>query len=192
MARITSLIIQSLLILQLVACSTTTQSQSQIAAARINDAKAALEKLYATTPAARKLAMGASGIMVFPEITKAGFIVGGQYGKGVLFRNGRVDGFYDSTSASYGLQAGVQKFGYALFFMNESDMAYLKNSDGWEIGVGPNVTVVDEGFARSLTTTTGKEGIYAFFFEQRGLMAGLGIQGTKITKTDSVRNSDFS
>ena len=81
------------------------------------------------------------------------------------------------------MQAGIQEFGYALFFMNDQDLNYLDKSDGWEIGVGPSITVVDKGFAKSFTTTTSKKGVYAFFFEQRGLMAGIGIQGTKITKT---------
>ena len=85
-------------------------------------------------------------------------------------------------AASYGLQAGAQAFGYALFFINDSAIDYLKNSKGWEIGVGPSITVVDAGAARSLTTTTAKSDIYAFFFDQKGLMAGLGLQGSKITQ----------
>ena len=106
----------------------------------------------------------------------------GQYGEGVLFKNGRADGYYSTAAGSWGLQAGIEKFGYALFFMNESDLTYLSKSDGWSLGVGPTITVVDVGMARSMTTTTMREGVYAFFFEQRGLMAGLGIQGAKITK----------
>lgn len=80
------------------------------------------------------------------------------------------------------IKAGAQSFGYALFLMTDDAMNYLKNSDGWEIGVGPSVVVVDAGVARSLTTSTAKEDIYAFFFDQKGLMAGLGLQGSKITR----------
>ena len=76
----------------------------------------------------------------------------------------------------------MQKFGYALFFLSDDDLKYLKSSGGWEIGVGPSVVVVDEGMARSFTTTTARSGVYAFFFNQKGLMAGLGIQGSKITE----------
>jgi lipid-binding SYLF domain-containing protein len=76
----------------------------------------------------------------------------------------------------------VQKFGYALFFMTEEDLHWLKKSGGWELGVGPTITVVDQGLATSFSTTTAQKGVYAFFFEQRGLMAGVGIQGTKITR----------
>ena len=96
--------------------------------------------------------------------------------------NDKTVGYYKTVAASYGLQIGVQSFGYALFFMTDSSLEYLEESDGWEIGVGPSIVIVDEGFAKSLTTTTGKSDIYAFFFDQKGLMAGAGLQGTKITK----------
>lgn len=145
-------------------------------------ARAALEDLYAKTPSAKTIAGGSKAILVFPTITKGGFIVGGQYGEGTLFKDGKASAFYSTVAASWGLQAGIQKFGYALFFTNESDLAYLNRSEGWELGVGPSITVVDEGFARTLTTTTVREGVYAFFFEQRGLMAGVGLQGTKVTQ----------
>ncbi len=78
--------------------------------------------------------------------------------------------FYNTVEGSFGLQAGVQEYGYARFFMDDEAFEYLQKSDGWEIGVGPSITVVDEGLAGSLTTTTGKDDIYAFFFDQKGLM----------------------
>jgi lipid-binding SYLF domain-containing protein len=146
------------------------------------EARASLERLYRQSPEAQRLSSRAAGILVFPEITKAGFVVGGQYGDGVLFKHGRFAGFYNSTSASVGLQAGAQQLGYALFFMSENDLKYLDRSKGWEIGTNPNLTIVDRGYSTALTSTTAREGIYAFFFDQKGLMAGIGLQGTKITK----------
>jgi len=146
------------------------------------DASAALQKLYDGNPKARMLGERARAILIFPNIVKAGFIFGGQYGDGVLREHGAPIGYYRSFAASYGLQAGVQAFGYVLFFMNEKALAYLKKSEGWEIGVGPSIVVVDKGVAKTLTTTTAKDDIYAFIFSQKGLMAGLGLQGTKITK----------
>jgi lipid-binding SYLF domain-containing protein len=143
---------------------------------------ASLKTLFAESPSAKALAEKATGILVFPAITKAGFIVGGQYGEGALRENGKTVGFYNSIAASYGLQAGIQKFGYALFFMSDSALKWIDKSDGWEIGTGPSIVVVDVGAAASLTTTTAKSDIYAFFFSQKGLMAGIGLQGTKITK----------
>ena len=154
-------------------------------ASEINrDVKTALQKLYAKTPAARVLGEKAKGILVFPGIVKGGFIVGGQYGEGALLKEGKTAGYYNTIQASYGYQAGLQKYGYALFFMTDRGLDYVKRSDGWEIGVGPSIVVVDEGVARSLTTTTAKSDIYAFFFDQKGLMAGLGLQGSKITKIE--------
>jgi lipid-binding SYLF domain-containing protein len=93
-------------------------------------------------------------------------------------------GYYSTVAASYGLQAGAQSFGYALFFITDKALDYLKKSEGWEIGVGPSIVIVDEGIAKSLTTTTAKSDIYAFFFDQKGLMAGLGLQGSKITRIE--------
>jgi len=148
------------------------------------ESQAALKALYAKAPAARELAKKAKGILVFPGIVKAGLIVGGQYGEGVLYKGGKVAGYYNTTGASYGLQAGAQKYGYALFFMTDSGLAYLAKSDGFEVGVGPSVVVMDEGMATSTTTTTLKDDIYGFIFSQSGLMAGLGLQGNKITKLD--------
>jgi lipid-binding SYLF domain-containing protein len=146
------------------------------------DVDSALKKLYASTPAAKELSKVAKGILVFPDIIKGGLIVGGQYGVGALREGGKTVGYYNTVAASYGLQAGVQKFGFALFFMTDSAIEYIEKSSGWEIGVGPSIVIVDEGLARSLTTTTAKENIYAFFFDQKGLMAGLGLQGSKISK----------
>lgn len=147
------------------------------------DVDFALQDLYESTPAARELAKKAKGILVFPRIVKAGFMVGAQYGRGGALRvRGRTTGYYNSVSASYGMQAGVQAFGYALFFMNDEALNYLERSEGWEIGMGPSIVVVDAGKAKTLTTTTAKDNVYAFIFGQRGLMAGLGLQGSKISR----------
>ena len=146
------------------------------------DAKIALEKLYAKSSSARAMGEKAKGILVFPGIVKGGFLVGGQYGEGALLKGGETAGYYNTVQLSYGLQAGVQKYGYALFLMTDSAMKWIDKSDGWEIGVGPTIVVVDIGVATSATTTTLQSEIYAFFFDQKGLMGGLGLQGTKITK----------
>ena len=145
-------------------------------------AQNALEKLYAKSAKAKALGEKAVAILVFPDIYKAGFIVGGQYGEGALMRDGKVIGYYNTVSGSYGLQIGVQKYGYALFFMTESMLKYLDKSDGWELGTAPNIVVADKGAATGISTTSAQSDAYAFFFAQEGLMAGLGLQGTKITK----------
>jgi lipid-binding SYLF domain-containing protein len=146
------------------------------------DARAALAKLYETTPRAKTLGEQAKGILVFPSVGRAGFIVGVQYGEGVLFQGDQIVGYYNIAGASYGLQAGVQKFAYAMFLMTDAALDYLHKSEGFEVGVGPTVVVVDAGTAKTLTTTTGRSDVYAFVFVQKGLMAGLGLQGSKISK----------
>ena len=152
-------------------------------AAEINrDATKVLEKLYKKSSAAKALGEKAKAVLVFPSITKGGFMVGGQYGEGALMKEGKTIAYYNTVSASYGLQAGVQKYGYVLFFMTDSAREYLDRSDGWELGTGPSIVIVDEGKAGGLSTTTARADVYAFMFDQKGLMGGLGLQGTKITK----------
>ena len=146
------------------------------------DANASLQQLYASVPAAKTLGSKAEAILVFPKVTKAGLGVGGQYGEGALLKNGKAVAYYNTAGASVGLQAGAQQFGYAMLFMNANALSQLDKADGFEVGVGPTVVVVDEGKAKTMTTTTAKDDIYAFIFGQKGLMAGLGIQGNKITK----------
>jgi lipid-binding SYLF domain-containing protein len=146
------------------------------------EAAAALQSLYADTPKARELAQNAKGILVFPDVVKAGFLVGAHHGEGELIENGKVTGYYATTAASYGLQAGVQTFGYVMFFMSDSALQNLKTSPGFDVGIGPSVVVVDAGMAKSMTTATLQSDIYAFIFNQTGLMAGMGLQGSKITK----------
>jgi len=145
-------------------------------------ATAALNKLYRQVPGAKELAKRAKAILIFPSVVKGGLIVGGQYGDGALRKGGKTVGYYKTAALSYGLQAGAQTFGYALFFMGEGALSYLDSSSGWEIGVGPSVVVLDEGMAKTVTTSTARDDIYAFIFGQKGLMAGLGLQGSKITR----------
>jgi lipid-binding SYLF domain-containing protein len=154
-------------------------SASQIS----RDSRAALSSLYAQNPGARALGRKAKAVLVFPSIVKGGLIVGAQAGNGAMIRDtGEISGFYQATAASYGLQAGVQTFGYALFFMDDEAFRNIQRSRGWEVGSSPNLVIVDQGSAGSLTNATINKGTYAFFFNQRGLMGGLDLQGSKITR----------
>jgi lipid-binding SYLF domain-containing protein len=163
--------------------STLGQDKGKTEAAELaSKSQKALEALYAATPLAKELGPKAQAILVFPEVTKAGLGIGGQYGEGTLLTKGNASAYYKTTGASVGLQAGGQRYGYAMFFMNAKALDAFKNASGFEVGVGPTVVLVDEGKAKNLTTTTMKDDIYAFVFGQKGLMAGLGIQGNKITQ----------
>ena len=158
-------------------------SAAAASAAEINrDAQSALKTLYGQSVAARTLGERAKGVLVFPGIVKGGFLAGGQFGEGALIKDGKAAGYYNTVQGSFGLQAGIQKYGYALFLMTDSAMKWIDKSDGWEIGVGPSIVVMDIGAATSATTTTVQAEIFAFFFDQKGLMGGLGLAGTKITK----------
>ena len=150
----------------------------------VGESRNALQQLVAQNPAAAKCKSKALAVLVFPKVVKAGFIVGAQSGEGILLERGRPTGRYRTVAASYGLQAGVQEYGYALFLMNQNAVDWVNNTRGWEIGTGPSVVLVDKGMARSFTTDTLHSGIYAFTFDQRGLMAGLGLQGSKIMRLD--------
>jgi lipid-binding SYLF domain-containing protein len=136
------------------------------------NATQSLTSLYEHTPGAKALADKAVAVLVFPSIVKGGFIIGGQFGDGALRKNGKTVAYYRSLAASYGLQVGVQTFGYVLFFMDDASVQYLDKSDGWELGTGPSLVVLDEGFAKSMSTTTLQKGVYALIFDQKGLMGG--------------------
>jgi lipid-binding SYLF domain-containing protein len=152
-------------------------------AAEINrDATAALSTLYRHNQSAKALADKALAVLVFPSIVKGGFIVAGEFGDGALRKGGKTTGYYRSLAASYGFQAGAQAFGYALFFMDQDSLRYLDKSDGWELGTGPSLVILDEGFGKNLSSTTLQKGVYAFIFDQKGLMGGIGIRGAKITR----------
>ncbi|MFL9935587.1 YSC84-related protein [Paraburkholderia sp. RL18-103-BIB-C] len=175
------------IVLAAVACSNMGSSSSTGSSGRPDleqQARDAYKTLIATTPKAADLRSRATAVLVFPSIIKAGLLVGGQEGNGVLFDpNGKVLGYYNLTAVSYGLQAGAQDFSQVMFLMTPAALNYVNSSDGWSVGVGPSVVVMDQGMANSMTTTTIQSDVYAFIFGQSGLMAGMGVQGQKITQT---------
>jgi len=176
-----------LLALVIVVCALLSLLTSEVAqaasASEINrNATQALTTLYRTEPGTKALADKAKAILVFPNIVKGGFVVAGQYGDGALRKGGKTIAYYRSVSASVGFQAGAQSFGYVLFFMDNDSLNYLEKSEGWELGSGPSLVVLDKGFGKNLSTTTLQKGVYAYIFSQKGLMGGVGIQGSKITK----------
>ena len=158
-------------------------AQAKASKAEIDaDSRAALQQLYATSPKAKELGAKSRAILVFPHIIKAGLGIGGLSGNGALLQKGKSVGYFNLSAGTMGLQAGAQKYSYALFFINQSALDYLAKSDGWAIGSGPSVVVMDEGKAKTMNSTTLSQDVYAFPFAQKGLMAGLGLEGSKITK----------
>ncbi len=152
-----------------------------------HDVHAAIKLLQGTSPAANRLAKHAKGALVFPKISKAGFIVGAEYGNGALIRPKRGGGYYivdyyNLSGASYGLQVGLESFGYVMLLMTNAAVENIQTSAGWELGVGPSIVIVDAGLAKTLTTKTARSDVYAFTFGQKGLMGGMGLKGVKITQ----------
>jgi lipid-binding SYLF domain-containing protein len=172
--------------ISLSACQSTPTSYKESVAYKIDrDSRVSLNKLLRSNEKARELRRNAKAILVFPNILKAGFGFGAQIGDGALIdSNKKTIGYYNTFAASYGFQAGLQGFGYALFFMDNDSLSYLDKSSGFELGMGPSLVIVDVGFGKNMSSTTLRKGIYAFVFDQKGIMGGAGIQGTKITKID--------
>ena len=146
------------------------------------DSDQALQRLYRTQPFAQTIARQAKAILIFPHIVKAGLVFGGAYGEGELKQGRTIDGYYNSLTASWGFQAGAQSYGYVVFLMSDQALRYIHGSQGWEIGVGPTVVIVNQGVAKNLSTSTLKDDAYAFIFDQQGLMAGISLEGTKISR----------
>jgi lipid-binding SYLF domain-containing protein len=159
-------------------------ARAETAADLSRESNDALQALYRSNPAAAAVSRRAVGILIFPKIVKAGFIFGAAYGEGELVQGDRIDGYYNSITGSWGLQAGAQSYGYAVFLMDHKALDYIHQSKGLEIGVGPTVVIVNEGVAKNISTSTMKDDAYAFIFDQEGLMAGVSIEGTKISKVN--------
>ena len=111
------------------------------------DAKYALQMLYDSSPSAAKMGQDAKAILVFPEVVKIGFMFAGGFGEGVLIKDGKVVDHYNTTSGSYGFQAGAHRYGYAVFLMTDDAVKYLDRSKGWTLGAGPSITMIDHGRA---------------------------------------------
>jgi len=156
-------------------------AQARSAARITAQGEVALAKLEAREPRARMLAHHAKGVLVFPSIFKAGLVFGGESGNGVLLIHGRPAGYYNLSGGTWGLQIGAEKFSYALFFMNDSALRYLRRSGGFAVGTGPSIAVLNKGAGAEANTTTFVKDAYALPFNEKGLMADLTLQGTKIS-----------
>ncbi len=144
--------------------------------------KGALEQLYQRSPAAQELAAKASGVLVFPNVIKAGFGLGGEFGEGSLLVNGAPVQYYRVASASLGFQIGGQSRSQVLMFMTAAALDGFRNSDGWEAGVDGSIALVEFGVGQDLSTYSGTEPIIGFVFGNKGLMYNLSLEGTKFWK----------
>lgn len=122
------------------------------------------------------------GYLVFPSVIKGGFVLGGEYGEGALRINGVTKHFYSMTSASVGYQIGVQKHTVLIAFLSEASLNNFIKSDGWEAGVDGSITVSDWGKSKDITSMSYEKPIIAFIYGEKGLMAGVSIEGTKFQR----------
>jgi lipid-binding SYLF domain-containing protein len=176
------------LIIALVAlagCTSSSPSDRAAQKAEINaGADAALSKLYAENPAAKTLAGRAKGIAVFPNIVKGGLGIGGESGDGVLRVASKPVAYYNTSSASIGLQAGIQSYSQVLMFLTEEALAGFRKSSGWEAGVDGSIAVLQTGAGGELDTTNISDPVVGFVFGEQGLMADAAIEGSKYTKLE--------
>jgi lipid-binding SYLF domain-containing protein len=172
-------------------CTTTGQSSANSTAgnsdkrAAINhDVDATLSRLYTTVPGSRELVAKARGVLVFPQVVQAGFVVGAQYGQGALRVGGRTEGFYSTAAGSFGLQAGAQSKAIIFCFMNEQALADFRNRNGWAVGGDATVAVVKVGANGNIDSSTATAPVEAFVLTNAGLMAGVSLEGTKVSRLD--------
>jgi lipid-binding SYLF domain-containing protein len=174
------------LVAMLAACSTTnpdmtTSPESKRAGIDAN-VTGALDKLYAQDPGARELVNKARGVLVFPSIVSAGFVVGGSYGQGELRVHGRPDGYYSTTAGSVGLLAGADSKAVYFLFMNDASLEKFRASNGWTAGADASVSVIKAGASANVDTQTATAPVIGYVLTNGGLMANLSVDGTKVSK----------
>ncbi len=125
----------------------------------------------------------AKGVLVMPNITKAGFVVGGQYGTGALQVEGKTVNYYSLAGASVGFQAGAEKYDMIILFITDEALNKFQASNGWEAGVDAEVTMIKVGADVSLETLRSQSPVVGFVIDQKGLMGGVSIKGAKFSKT---------
>ena len=146
--------------------------------------KATLDKLYTDKPAAKELSGKAKGILVFPTVVKGGFVIGGEFGEGALLINNKITEYYNTVSASIGLQAGAQSRSQIILFMTDKALKKFRNSDGWEVGIDGSVAIAQFGAGDAIDTQTAQAPIIGFITDNKGLMYNLTLEGSKITKVN--------
>ncbi|HTH60763.1 MAG TPA: YSC84-related protein [Paraburkholderia sp.] len=143
---------------------------------------ATLSRLYSTVPGSHELVGKARGVLVFPSVLQAGFVVGGQYGEGALRVGGQSVGYYSTVSGSFGFQAGAQSKAVIFLFMTQDSLDHFRASEGWSAGADASVAVVKVGANGQIDTNTATAPVQVIVLTNAGLMGDVSIQGTKVTR----------
>ena len=142
----------------------------------------ALKLFYQHVKGGKKFLDASKGVVIIPDIVKAGLGVGGQYGEGALRIGGKTVEYYSLAGGSVGLQIGAQKMNLILVFTQDDALKKFRASSGWKAGVDASVAFVDVGAEKSLDTENVKDPIVGFVFGQKGAMAAATVEGAKFTK----------
>ncbi|MGY4829721.1 BPSL1445 family SYLF domain-containing lipoprotein [Sphaerotilaceae bacterium SBD11-9] len=170
-----------------VGCTTTSSTASDAAAKRaeINaEVDRALADLYKQATGSRELVATARGVLVFPKVLSAGFVVGGSYGQGALRKGASTVGYYSMGAGSVGLLAGAQSKAVYLLFMTQEALAKFEASSGWTAGVDASVAAVNVGATAQATSQTVQQPVIGYVLTNAGLMASLSFDGTKVNKLE--------
>ncbi|RQS24502.1 YSC84-related protein [Burkholderia sp. Bp8998] len=143
---------------------------------------ATLSRLYSTVPGSRELVAKSRGVLVFPNVLQAGFIVGGQSGNGALRVGGSTVGYYNTSSLSVGLQAGAQSKAIVFLFMTQDALDSFRKSEGWSAGADASVAVVKVGANGAVDSNTATAPVEVLVLTNAGLMGDLSVNGTKVTR----------
>ena len=146
--------------------------------------RATMTTFYSTIKSGKELANKAVGMLVFPEVYKAGFVAGGEYGEGAMLEGGKTTAYYNTAAASIGFQFGAQVKSQVIMFMTRDALKAFKASDGWKAGVDGSVALVTIGAGGEIDTNNIKDPIIGFIFSNKGLMYNLTFEGSKISKMD--------
>ncbi|WP_028227983.1 BPSL1445 family SYLF domain-containing lipoprotein [Paraburkholderia ferrariae] len=175
--------------LALAGCTTTPPGggdlEAQNAAKRQSidaDVDATLARLYSKVGGSHELLSKASGVLVFPGVISAGFWIGGQYGTGALRVDGRTTGYYSTVGGSFGLQIGAQSQAIIFAFMTREALDRFLSSQGWSAGADATVALVTVGANGNVDTSTATSPVEAFVLTNAGLMAGISLEGVKVSR----------
>ena len=141
-----------------------------------------LSRLYQSAPSSRELVSRARGVLIFPSVLEAGFVVGAEYGKGELRVGNNVEGYYKTTAGSIGFQAGAQSKAIIVLFMTQDSLDNFRASKGWTVGADATVALATIGANGDIDSNTVKQPVVGFVVTNAGLMAGVSLQGAKITR----------
>lgn len=178
-------LLATLAVVLLLAGCTTTGGGRDSAARKANietGTDSALAELYRQVPGSRELVARSRGVLVFPNVLQAGFVVGASRGDGALRVGGKTVSFHTTTSGSFGMQAGAQSTAVFLVFMTDDALRGFQNSSGWTVGADASVTLITVGANAQVTTATAQQPIVGYVLTNRGLMAGVTLDGTRIAR----------